>query len=217
MNKSLIILFGAPGSGKGYLGEHIKQEMINRQLFTETQIGYISTGDLLRSEVASNSPLGQEISQIISSGKLVSDKIVNALVAKALDGNEDVVFVDGYPRTLSQLETFLSITKEKGITLFSIKRDTPTELILQRVLKRRVCENCKSTHNVDDGKCPRCGGKSIIRKDDAVIEKRLFEYEQNTAPIWDAIVEASSKNVIIDGAIEATSASKVVITCLYSI
>lgn len=211
-----IILFGAPGSGKGFLGECIQEKIINQQIVTKEQIGYISTGNLLRSEVASNSSLGQEISQTIASGKLVSDEIVNALVEKALNGTQKIIFIDGYPRTHSQLEAFLSIVEKKGITLFSIKRDTPTDLILQRVLKRRVCETCKSTHSVDDGKCPKCGGKSIIRKDDAVIDKRLLEYEQNTASIWETLVAVSQKSISIDGCIEATNASQMIVEYFYS-
>jgi ribosomal protein L40E len=84
------------------------------------------------------------------------------------------------------------------------------------VLKRRVCEKCKSTHSVDDGKCPKCGGKSIIRKDDAVINKRLLEYEQNTASIWETLVAVSQKSISIDGCIEATSASQTIVEYFYS-
>jgi adenylate kinase len=216
MNKTLIILFGAPGSGKGFLGDCIKQEIISQNIVSDSQIGYISTGDLLRAEVASNSPLGQQISQIITSGKLVSDDIVDTLVEKALNGEEQILFVDGYPRTPSQLDNIISIASKKGIELVSIKRDTPTELILKRVQKRRVCESCKATHSVDDGKCPKCGGNSIIRKDDAVIEKRLDEYEKNTAPIWEDVKEASQKNITVDGSIEATNASKYIVATLFA-
>ena len=213
--KTSIVLFGAPGSGKGFLGECVKEQMIDKQIVAKEQIGYISTGDLLRAEVASNSLLGQQISQTIASGKLVSDEIVNTLVEKALNGPEKVIFIDGYPRTLSQFEAFLSIVKKTGVNIFSIKRDTPTDLILQRVLKRRICEKCKSTHSVDDGKCPKCGGKSIVRKDDAVINNRLLEYEQNTAPLWEQLIAISQKSLCIDGSIEATDASEMVIKLFY--
>ena len=79
MRKTIVIIFGAPGSGKGFLVDCIENELVNRNIVSKENIGHISTGDLLRAEIAAQTPLGQEIAQIVSSGGLVSDEIVSQL------------------------------------------------------------------------------------------------------------------------------------------
>ena len=215
MKKTLIALFGAPGCGKGYLGNCIKEELINQNIISLAEFGYISTGDLLRAEVTSNTPLGQQISQIMTSGQLVSDEIVNILVEKAITNEKKITILDGYPRTNAQLEFLQSITQTTDFQIISIKRDTPTEIILERVLQRRICEDCKCTHNINDGKCPKCGGKSIIRKDDAAIVPRLSEYQKNTSPIWDKLANISHKHQIVDGSLDAKEISQKLVATLF--
>ena len=199
MEKIIFILFGAPGSGKGFLGECLISELIKQGIASKDQIKYISTGDLLREEVAHQTSLGLQIAQIITSGELVPDTIVDSLVKKALQKNEQIMFLDGYPRTEKQLNNLETILQDKPCVVVTIKRDTPEELILERVSKRRVCKNCKSTHSVDDGKCPKCGGESVIRHDDAVIKKRLSEYHNNTSKLWDNLLLASKTAITVDG------------------
>ena len=184
MKNLIIILFGAPGSGKGYLGDKIKQEFISQQVLGEDELRYVSTGDLLRAEIASGSALGKEISSIINAGKLVSDELVGTLVQNALKGAEKVQILDGYPRTEKQFQALRQMLNRQKDAVFSLMRDTPIPVILERVSKRRVCESCKATHSADDGCCPKCGGKSTIRADDAMIETRLEEYQKNTANLW---------------------------------
>lgn len=191
MVKTLIILFGAPGSGKGYLADKIEESILKEGLVTKEEIRHISTGDLLRAEIASGSELGQELAQIINEGKLVSDTLVNELIEKALQGEETVKFIDGYPRTLEQLKAFAEMLDDKGDAIFAIKRDTPVSVILERVSKRRVCKDCKATLSTDFETCPKCGGELIVRKDDAVIEKRLEEYEAHTSYLWDHLEDLS--------------------------
>ena len=212
MRKTIVIIFGAPGSGKGFLVDCIENELENRNIVRKEDIGHISTGDLLRAEIAAQTPLGQEIAQIVSSGGLVSDEIVSKLIEKSLDGPEVLKFLDGYPRTEAQRLTLAKLLDGKGYRVISIKRDTPLPLILERVSKRRVCQDCKCTHSVDDGKCPRCGGQSIIRKDDAVIENRLAEYENNTAGQWNFLALLSESMLKGDGAEDAVVAAKDIVT-----
>lgn len=215
MNKILIALFGAPGCGKGYLGDCIKEELINQNITTLAEFGYISTGDLLRSEVASNSPLGQQISKIMTSGQLVSDEIVNILVEKAINNEKKIIILDGYPRTNVQLEVLQSITQTADFKIISIKRDTPTNIILERISQRRICKDCKYTHSIKDGKCPKCGGESIIRKDDAAIIPRLSEYQKNTSPIWDKLTSISHKHQVVDGSQDAKEISQKLVATLF--
>ncbi len=203
MNKILFILFGAPGSGKGYLGECMKQEILTLNYAKESDIRYISTGDLLRAEMAAQTPLGLEITEIMNGGRYVSDDIVSALLSKALEGPEDVMFLDGYPRTELQLQYLKDFLKGRYIDVISIKRETPIPLIKERVSQRRVCRDCQMTHSVKDGKCPKCGGESIIRKDDALIEERLLLYQNNTENLWPELKEMSLDWWCVDGICDA--------------
>ena len=209
MEKVLLLLFGAPGSGKGFLGDCLKSE-IEKKGFT---VKYVSTGDLLREEIAQKTPLGEQLAQTISSGQLVPDEVVDALVKKALKTDECVVFLDGYPRTYSQFEKLQEVVE--SFKVVAIKRDTPVELILERVAKRRVCSVCKATHSVDDGCCPKCGGDSLVRKDDAVIEKRLDEYAANTAGLWNDLRLISDEMYVIEGSEEASVAAKEIVEDLF--
>lgn len=182
----LIILFGAPGCGKGHLWSVLHDRLLER-VFPE-EINYIATGDLIRAEITNKSEIGLQIAELVQSGQLVPDNIVDTLVANALTSNQIFKVLDGYPRTNSQLDALMSHLDEET-TVISVFRDTPVDVILKRIAKRRVCKDCKTTHSSDDGCCPKCGGESLVRKDDAVIEARLAEFEKNTLPIWDEICE----------------------------
>lgn len=206
MKKFLFILFGAPGSGKGFLGACLQEKIKEKGL----TVRYVSTGDLLREEIAMKTPMGEQLAQIISSGQLVSDEVVSALVEKALQTDVDVIFLDGYPRTYVQFDALSSQVLDKFVVV-TIKRDTPVELILERVSKRRVCRECKATHSVEDTCCPRCGGESIVRGDDAVIDKRLAEYERNTASLWSDLKLISDEMYIVDGREDAELAAEEIV------
>lgn len=205
MNKKLIILFGAPGSGKGYLGDCIKEELKSSG---NNDFLYISTGDLLRAEIKAQTKLGKEIETIVSSGKLVSDAIVSELVMKALTQPHTIKILDGYPRTEFQMYDIIAARDMLDHDIISIKRDTSVDLIKKRVSNRRICKNCKATHSVADGCCPKCGGPSEIRKDDAVIDARLKEYERNTEPLWYELVKNSCTTLVADGSSEAKYLAK---------
>ena len=214
MRKTLFLLFGAPGSGKGYLGDRIKQELINSGKVTSLEdIAYISTGDLLRAEIASGSDFGKELSGIVSSGGLVSDEIVNQLVRKALIADKQFFMLDGYPRTQEQLYEFWFMVPQ-NMEVIAIKVITPTELILERVSKRRVCKSCKHTHTVSDGCCPKCGGESIIRNDDANIKNRLAVYEAHTHELWNELYDRSDDAYSIDGREDTTPAAELIVSNL---
>ena len=196
MEKRLIILFGAPGCGKGFLGECIKSKLHE---LGKDNISYISTGDLLRAEIKAQTALGKQIEEIVSSGKLVSDEIVSELVYNALYQDSEIKILDGYPRTTSQFWDIYETLEILPHEVISVKRDTPIELIKERVSKRRVCKDCKATHSVDDGCCPKCGGKSEVRKDDAVIDNRLAEYHRETEALWEDITAISNASLTVDG------------------
>ena len=206
--KQLFIIFGAPGSGKGYFVGCLKDQLHNLGI---TDYLYISTGDLLREEIKAQTPLGKEIEQIVNSGKLVPDHIVSELVMKAIKQDNKVKILDGYPRTVSQLADIALAKNQYQHEVISIMRDTPEELIKERIGKRRVCRDCKATHTVDDGCCPKCGGVSEIRKDDAVIDIRLAEYQKNTQHIWIDLIGLSNAALTINGFDDANEVAKDVV------
>lgn len=197
--KQLFVIFGAPGSGKGYLFGCLKEQL---QRLGITDYRYISTGDLLREEIKAQTPLGKEIEQIVNSGKLVPDHIVSALVMNAIKEDTKIKILDGYPRTESQLSDISVAKLTYNHEIISIMRDTPDELIKERIATRRICKDCKATHTVSDGCCPKCGGVSEIRKDDAVIETRLAEYHKNTEPIWFSLSALSNASLVVDSLVD---------------
>ncbi len=197
-----LIVFGPPASGKGYLCEKIIRGLEKNNLSST----YISTGDLIREEIKAQTELGKQIEQIVQSGKLVSDEIVGKLLEKALTTSAEVVIIDGYPRTEPQMNHLFSLIKDDSSRKIAIYRNTPLNIIKERIAKRRVCGNCKTTHSTDDGDCcPKCGGPSLVRKDDNMetLETRLSEFEKNTKPLWKYLYYACYEALEFDGSKEA--------------
>ena len=93
--------------------------------------------------------------------------------------NAKVLILDGYPRTVGQVKEFSKLMKDFSSAV--VFRDTPKDLILERVKNRRICEKCGQAHNVGDGVC-ECGGRLVKRRDDRVLPERLEEYEEMTKP-----------------------------------
>jgi adenylate kinase len=183
-----LILFGAPGSGKGTQAERLRDRF---------SLKHISTGDLLRDAVARKTELGKKVESIMAAGELVSDEIVLELIKEAVaDVNtEDSLqgwMLDGYPRTVGQadmLDGLLADADESidGIIVLEVNRDT----IIGRLSARRSCPECKAVYNVlnmppkQEGICDNCGGALVHRKDDRpeTIANRLDVYQERTMPI----------------------------------
>lgn len=187
MAKAYIFL-GAPGAGKGTLGEIFCKK---------TNVIHISTGQLLRDEMAAGTELGKTVKELIASGALVSDDIVTAMVDSRLsksDALEKGVMLDGYPRTVAQAESLTEILKKHGYeTGVAVLVDTPREILMQRLTGRRLCSNkeCGASFNVftappaKEGVCDRCGSPLIQRADDTeeTAINRLHIYDTQTAPV----------------------------------
>lgn len=189
MSKKFVIsLIGAPASGKGYIASSLIKELKDVYGFKDEDIADISVGEMIRREKKSGSPLGKALEANMKEGGLAPDDMVNDMVVEELKTvKAKVLILDGYPRTVGQVREF-----DKLMTTFSsavIFRDTPKELILERVKNRRICEKCGTAHNVGDGVC-ECGGRLIKRKDDQVLPERLAEYEEMTKP---AVLELQKK------------------------
>ncbi|MBI4474019.1 MAG: adenylate kinase [Acidobacteria bacterium] len=185
MARIIIVFLGGPGAGKGTQAQ---------ALIRYLRIPQISTGDLLRAEVRSATDLGREIEKQLSSGKLVSDVIVNQLLAarvKAPDC-ENGFMLDGYPRTLNQAVALQSQLRPRD-KFVVIEIEVDPELIIERMLSRLTCSGCGCVYNTGtlkpqvEGQCDSCGGKLIHRSDDneAVIRERFRTFSSQTSPLRD--------------------------------
>ncbi len=181
-----LLIFGAPGSGKGTQSALLVDKKGYKQ---------ISSGDLFRSAIKAQTPLGLEAKSFIDAGNLVPDTLTINLIKEVLEKNQDKKFIlDGFPRNIKQAEALNDLLKglnrTVGVALFL---EVPQDNLKSRLIGRRVCKNCGATYHVDSfptkvaGKCDNCGGEVVQRPDDKedVIAKRLDVYEVNTAPLKD--------------------------------
>ncbi|HZX34346.1 MAG TPA: adenylate kinase [archaeon] len=177
-----LVLLGPPGTGKGTIAEFIEVKLACR---------HISTGDLLRQEVAKKSGIGKEIEPVMNAGKLVDDAIVLKLLKSELKGGNGSFILDGFPRTLEQGKLLDSLLQEMGISLDAVLEiDSPDELIVKRLSARKQCAKCGRIYGLDvppknEGVCDDCGLKVIVRKDDSpkIVRKRLALYKEITQPL----------------------------------
>ncbi len=210
-----IMLFGAPGAGKGTQAKYIIEKY---------GIPQISTGDILRAAVKEGTPMGLEAKACMEAGKLVSDEIIIGIIKDRL-AKEDCkkgFILDGFPRTIAQAEALEVLMKEMGIKLDKvISLNVPDELIVGRVVGRRVCKECGGSFHVEfnpskvEGVCDFCGGELIQRKDDSAetVGKRLQEYHTQTAPLFDFYM---SRGILadIDGTKEIDEITKEIFNIL---
>ena len=172
-----IILLGAPNSGKGTLARNIQDKY---------NLVQVSTGDLLRKEVATGSELGKHIHEVNMSGGLVEFETVIAVMKNyinSLPQDANLLF-DGFPRTLEQAEALKDIADIDAVLML----DVSPEEVLSRALGRVTCEDCNQIYNRSWYKgdtCEKCGGKLVVRADDneASVKKRIETYFASTYPL----------------------------------
>lgn len=183
----VIIMLGAPGTGKGTIAGILAKEL---------EIPQVSTGDIFRQHIKEKTELGQLAESYISKGNLVPDDVTISLVENRL-GEPDVengIILDGFPRTVKQAEELDKILENKGKKVnIVINLTTPEEEIVERIVNRRVCSNqqCKAVYNLvlnppkQEGICDKCGHELVQRKDDNIdtIKSRLKNYFEITSPL----------------------------------
>jgi adenylate kinase len=178
-----IILLGAPGSGKGTQA---------KRLCALFGLRHLSTGDLIRAEIAEATPLGLEIQEIVERGDLPSDSVALSLIEKDLSYKGQGVIFDGFPRTLSQAESLNQLV-DRGVLdrPLVIKIDVEESLLIERLSGRWMCGDCGAIYSTTHlpqqvGRCDVCGSHSFVtRKDDEVsaIHHRLRVYHEKTEPV----------------------------------
>jgi adenylate kinase len=168
-----LVLLGPPGSGKGTQAVRLKEHL---------QVPHISTGDLLRAEVAAGSALGREASAVMARGELVSDEILLGMLESRFsrDDTRGGFILDGYPRNLAQADALNALLERIGQPMdAAVQLDVPTELLVERIAGRAQAEG---------------------RADDTPesVRTRLKVYSEQTAPVVD-FFRQRGKLSVVDG------------------
>lgn len=180
-----LVFFGPPGCGKGTQAQYLQDE---KGFFV------ISSGNLIRAEIEAKTEFGKQIEESYKTGKLMPGDAISMLVQKvvATEGAKSILF-DGFPRTVSQAETFDDYLKTihrhiDCVISFSV----PDDIIIDRILGRITCSNCKHVFHVTSnppkkaGVCDNCGGTKLDKRSDDTeesVRQRLQEYHQKTEPL----------------------------------
>ncbi len=196
----IVVLIGAPGAGKGTQA---------RLLQERRGIPQISTGDMFREMKTLDTPLAQEVQEIMASGKLISDDLTYKIVRErtSKDDCNGTYLLDGYPRTAVQAEQLEELAKEQGKEIQAIEVDVSQDELTKRLTGRRLCPVCGEIYNIYS-KPPKkqglCDGhpdaKLEHRADDSQekVKVRLETYDELTKPLLD-YYEKTERLKKIDG------------------
>jgi len=179
---NIVILLGAPGSGKGTIAGRLASE--------DVSLKHVSSGDLLRGAVAKGTPAGVEAKAFMDKGQLVPDALIAQMIKDVIAETEGDVtmLLDGFPRNVAQAE----ILEQTGAPIRSVVLvDVPDEIIADRIAGRRTCPMCKAGYHVKalppkvEGICDKCGSELVVRKDDNpdTVKDRLVVYHRETEPL----------------------------------
>ena len=184
---NIVILLGAPGSGKGTIAGRLASEDAN--------LKHVSSGDLLRGAVAKGTPAGQAAKAAMEAGQLVKDEIIAEMIKDVIreseqseQSNNQTILLDGFPRNVKQAEVLEAINAP---IRSAVLVDVPDEIIQGRIAGRRTCPKCKAGYHVKalppkvEGICDKCGTALTIRKDDNpdTVKDRLVVYHRETEPL----------------------------------
>ena len=185
LTKKNLIFLGGPGAGKG---------TVSNAMIAKYGVAHISTGDILRAEVAKGTPAGKEAGAIMKSGGLVPDAMVCGMVGERLKQPdcEAGFILDGFPRTIAQAETLADILTKMGKKIDAvIYLNVADEVILQRLTARMNCRGCDAIYNKifmppkTEGICDKCGSELFQRADDSLetAKSRLAVFHKQTQPL----------------------------------
>jgi adenylate kinase len=180
-----LILMGPPGAGKGTQADRLRIDF---------GLPFISTGDMLRSNVKNETELGRKAREYMDAGELVPDDLIVAMAAQRLkeQDTEDGFILDGFPRTLDQAVALDQLLSERGRRITAaILVDVPDEEVVRRLSGRRICVKAGHNYHVEfdppkhDDVCDQDGSRLVQRDDDKpeVVRNRLSVYHRQTEPL----------------------------------
>lgn len=182
-----LILIAAPGAGKGTL---------SKDLLEKYDYVHISTGDLLREQVAKDDELGKQISKMQMAGELVTPEIVYSVLENKLSdiACDNGYILDGFPRNIEQAKEYDKILEKSGKDLgIVVLIDIPKEMLVKRITGRYMCKDCGAIYNIyseemapkKSDTCDKCNGELYQRKDDNIeaLEVRYQTYLDSTTPL----------------------------------
>jgi adenylate kinase len=183
----VLLLLGAPGSGKGTQAKF---------LIDALKIPQLSTGDMLRAAVKAETRLGVEAASYMQKGMLVPDALVLGLIEERIQQPDckNGFILDGFPRNTAQADALKNVLAKVGKQIDRVVAiDVNEAELIQRLAGRRTCKGCGAGYHTSfqapksPGVCDKCGGELIQRNDDQedVIRQRLVVYSQQTAPLLD--------------------------------
>jgi adenylate kinase len=187
MVETNLILLGPPGAGKGTQAERLQADFA---------LAHISTGDMLRAQVARGTALGQEAQKYMNAGELVPDEVIVGMIAERIDQQDarEGFLLDGFPRNTSQADALAATLANSGRRITAaLLIDVPDDEVVRRLTGRRVCLKSGHVYHVEldppkrEDVCDQDGSRLIQRDDDKeqTIRRRLEVYAHQTAPLID--------------------------------
>lgn len=181
----IIVLMGAPGAGKGTQARLLQERL---------HLPQISTGDIFRALKNAQTPLAQEVRDIMARGQLVPDELTIRLVKErtAQDDCKDGYILDGFPRTPAQARSLEQLAKEQEKTILAVLIDVPLDLLEKRMTGRRNCPVCNEIYNIyfkpprNDNVCDLHPEAQLVQRADdnsETVRARLATYEDLTQPL----------------------------------
>ena len=181
----IIVLMGAPGAGKGTQARLLQERL---------HLPQISTGDIFRALKHADTPLAQQVRDIMERGQLVSDELTIKVVKErtAHDDCRNGYILDGFPRTPAQARSLDKLAVEQGNDIVAVLIDVPLELLEKRMTGRRNCPVCNEIYNIyfkpprNDNVCDLHPEAQLTQRADdnsETVRKRLATYEEQTQPL----------------------------------